>query len=82
MLSDTYPEAEKVLIDLLRKSTPAQRAARALRLSAAVKEMSLRAIAKANPDYSEQEVKLKWAEIHYGKDLADRVRAYLAARGV
>lgn len=80
MLSDTHPQVEKVLIDLLRKATVAQRAQSALRLSATVKQLSLRAVAKSNPHDSEEEVKLKWAELHYGKDLADRVRAYVLAR--
>ena len=77
MLSDTHPDAEKVMIELLRKATVAQRVARAFSMSAMVKDLSMRAIAKANPEYSEQEVKLKWAELHYGKDLADRVREYI-----
>jgi len=80
MRSDTHPAAERALIALLREATVAQRGSRMLALSATVKELSLRAVARANPGDSEQEVRLKWAELHYGKDLADRVRAYLAAR--
>ena len=80
MLSDTHPQAQKVLIELFRKATVAQRADRAFSMSATVKELSMRAIARANPNDSEQEIKLKWAELHYGKDLADRVREYIRAR--
>lgn len=81
MLSDTHPQVEKVMIELLRKATVAQRVARAFSMSAVVKELSMRAVAKANPEYTEQEVKLKWAELHYGKDLADRVREYIREKG-
>ena len=80
MLSDTHPQAQKVLIELLRKATVAQRAERALSMSAMVKGLSMRAVARANPNDSEQEIKLKWAELHYGKDLADRVREYIKKR--
>ncbi len=81
MLSDTHPHVEKVLIELLRKATLSERVSRAFSMSAMVKDLSMRAVAKANPEYSQQEVKLKWAELHYGKDLADRVREYLRKRG-
>lgn len=37
-------------------------------------------IARAHPELRALEVKLYWAEIHYGKALIDRVRAYLRAR--
>ncbi len=77
MLSDTHPHAEKVMIELLRKATVSQRVSRAFSMSAMVKDLSMRAVAKANPEYTQQEVKLKWAELHYGKDLADRVREYI-----
>jgi K+-transporting ATPase A subunit len=39
------------------------------------------AIQRLHPDWSELEVKLEWARVHYGEELASRVRAYLAARG-
>ena len=80
MLSDAHPRAQKVLIELLRKATVAQRADRAFSMSATVKELSMRAVARANPNDSEQEVKLKWADLHYGKDLTDRVREYIQAK--
>lgn len=38
------------------------------------------AIRRMNPDLTEVEVKLRWAEIHYGVELIDKVRAALAER--
>ena len=56
------------------------RLALTLRLSNAMIAASRRAIRKRHPELSEQEVRLLWAELHYGKELADRVRAHLAKR--
>jgi hypothetical protein len=42
-------------------------------------EQSLAAIAATMPDASPQDVRLRWCELHYGKPLTDRLRAYLAA---
>ena len=77
---DTHPEAERVQIELLRKATPAQRAQLALSLSETTIKLARRAIRRANPGASEEEVGLIFVEVHYGKELADRVRAYLERR--
>jgi hypothetical protein len=78
--NDTRPEAAAVQLELLRKAGPERRSALAMRLSSSVIRASRRAIAERHPELDEEGVRLLWAEIHYGKDLADRVRAYLAAR--
>jgi hypothetical protein len=77
MLSDTTPEAEKVQIELVRKASVADRFARMCSLTATAISLSRRAIARANPHLSPQEVDLKFVELHYGKELATRLRAYL-----
>jgi hypothetical protein len=64
----------------LRALGPDGRAAEALRLSTEAIRASRRAIAEAHPHLDERGVLLRWAELHYGQELADRVRAYLAAR--
>lgn len=79
MLSDTHPDAERVQIELLRRKTPAERLAMARRLSELVVRMSRQAIARQHPDWSPQQVRLAWMEIHYGRELADQVRDYLDA---
>jgi len=78
--SDTHPEAERVQIGLLRQASTAQRFALARSLTATAVSLSRRAIARANPDFSPQEVDLKFVELHYGKELASRVRRYLEGR--
>ena len=77
---DTSPEMEKVLFDLLRQKTSAER----LRLAAEHVDGCIsrarRRIARQHPDWSEREVALHWAEIMYGEDLVNRVREYLHQR--
>jgi hypothetical protein len=80
MLSDTSPEAEKVQIELLRRCSVAERFAKVRSLTARTFGLSKRAIARANPDLSPQELQIKFIELHYGKDLADRVGRYQKCR--
>jgi len=77
MFSDTTPEAEQVQIELLRKATVAERIARVRSLSALAISLSRRAIARANPEMTPEEVNLKFVELHYGKRLAEELREYL-----
>ena len=77
---DTNPEVERLQIELLRKAGMARRLQLGLELSGEALEMAQRGIRRANPDASELEVKLIFVEVTYGKDLADRVRAYLQKR--
>lgn len=79
-MNDTDPRAAAVQLDLLRHAGVERRAAMAMRLCDAVVELSRRALRDRSPaGLEEQELKLRWAELHYGADLARRVRAYLAA---
>jgi hypothetical protein len=80
MLSDTAPEAEKIQIELLRKASVAERFACTCSLTAAAISLSRRAIARANPHLSAREVDLKFVELHYGKQLATRLRRYVNRR--
>lgn len=79
---DTHPEVERVLIELLRQATPERRLELGLSLSHEALEMARQGIARANPRASEEERKLLFVEVTYGKDLADRVRAYLAGKQI
>jgi len=78
--TDTHFSAEREQIELLRRAGPAKRAALALAMTTAAVKLSRRAIQRVHPDWTEQEINLLWLEVHYGKDLADRVRADLTAR--
>ena len=77
MLSDTSPDALAVQIELLRKATLSERFRLTCDLTTTAIELSRGAIRQAHPTWSELEVKLYWAELHYGKELADQVRRHL-----
>ena len=81
MLSDTSPQAEKVQIELLRRTTAAERLRRTFSMTALVMQLSRRAIARAHPNLSEEERGRKFIEVQYGKDLAQRIRAWMGPQG-
>lgn len=74
------PEFHPVQSALLRAASPARRLAAARSLSATVIQLSRRAIRRRHPDWSERDVLLEFVSIHYGADLAERLRRHLAAR--
>jgi VIT1/CCC1 family predicted Fe2+/Mn2+ transporter len=74
---DTHPKAEEVLIGLIRKASVAKRISRMHSLTRTILRLSKRAIAKANPGLSEQELNILFVKIHYGEDLANRLQKYL-----
>ncbi len=76
--SDTSRKARDVQLALLRAAGPERRAELALSLSSSVIRASRQAIAERNPGLDDLGVKLLWAELHYGKELADRVRKSLS----
>ncbi len=76
--SDTSPEAERVQIDLLRKAGEAGRFKMTLELMQDAINQSRQDIRSRYSDASEEELGLLFVEFNYGKELADRVRAYLA----
>ena len=80
MKTDTSPEAEAVQIELLRRASVSERIAKAMSLTRMTFHLAKRAIARANPGLGQRELDLIFIEIHYGKDLADRVREYCQER--
>jgi hypothetical protein len=80
MLSDTHPDAERVLIELVRQMTGAERIARWRSLTALSIGLSRQAIARANPQLTEPEVNLLWVGQTYGKELATDLRRHLESR--
>ncbi len=77
---DTSPEAEKKQIELLCKSSVSRRISLVRSLSQTVMYLSRRAIKRANPFMSEQEVDIAFVENHYGRELAERLRMYMEQR--
>ena len=78
--SDTPREVEDLQICLLREKSAAERVSLALRLSSEVIAQSKRAIRRAHPDWTPREIGQYFIELHYGKELADAVRRYVATR--
>ena len=74
---DTTLEAEKVQIDLIRKSSIPKRLSVAHSLSETTRYLSKRGIKRANPNFSKREVDLAFVKFHYGEELADRLRLFL-----
>ena len=79
-MNDTHPAAERVQIELLRKAGTTRRAALALSLSHTVIANSRRALRERMPGATEREVLLRWVSLHYGRELAERVAAYMNGR--
>ena len=73
-------DAETVQLELLRLAGPARRGAMALELTRHVCALSKRAIRKASPGASEDELVARFVEAHYGPILGAAVRADLARR--
>jgi hypothetical protein len=74
-------DANGVQVELLRAASVTQRVARARSLSTSVISLARRAVRRRHPGLSEVEVLLRFAELHYGQELAGRIRQYLARRG-
>jgi hypothetical protein len=73
-------KAEAVQIALLQKASTAKRFQLTRRLTQQTIQLARRAIQRANPEATEQELSLLFVEIHYGKELAAKLREYLNAR--
>jgi hypothetical protein len=76
-LSDTSRDASDFQIALLQSKTTSERLALTFMLSQTTSALSKRAIRRANPDISENELRCRFVELHYGKVLADNFRQYL-----
>ena len=75
--ADTTPEAEQVLINLLRKKSISEKLKSVLSLSALSFQLSKRIIKRANPEKSKIELDMIFLELHYGKAIADKVKYFL-----
>ena len=61
----------------LREMTPQERLRRVFAWSDQLRRMSFTAIRRLHPEYSEEQVRLKFIELTYGETLANEVRAWL-----
>jgi len=74
---DTFPQAEKVQIELIRESSVARRISTVRSLSQTVMYLSRRAIRRAKPFLTEREVDLAFVANHYGEKIAECLRSYM-----
>lgn len=78
--ADTTREAERVQVALMRAAPVARRLQLAFGLSATAINLAKRAIARARPSESQEELDLVFVEVHYGVDLARELRSDLERR--
>ena len=72
-LSDTSPEVEAILIDLLRQAPAWRKFIMVGELNATVKQFSLAGIRERHPNATEREIKRHLADLLLGEDLAAAV---------
>lgn len=77
---DTSIHAERVQIRLLREAGLTRRLEMALALTTMAVELSRAALRKRHPTLSEREVELRFVELCYGQELAQRLRSHLERR--
>ena len=78
--ADTSPDAERVQVELFRAAPVARRLHLAFSLSAAIMGAARRALARSQPAASTRELDLRFVELHYGRDVAEELRADLDRR--
>src|SRR5687767_3492414 len=76
-LSDTRPEAEAVLIDLLRQAPPWRKIQMMEQLNQQMRALSLAGVRARHPYADEAEVRRRFAEIMLGPELATQVHSSL-----
>ena len=78
--TDTTPEAHAVQLECLRRISGAEHFAMMCRLTANVRTMAFEAIRRRHPDFSDEEVRLRFIELTYGSELAESVKQDLKER--
>lgn len=79
-IDDTTEDARRAQIALLKQLSNTERVAIALRLSSQAIARSRRAIQRQHPEWSEFEVKIHWARLHYGPEVSEMIDRWLAQR--
>ena len=77
-ITDTNPETEKLLLDLIRMKTISQRLAKLLHLTSLTLRLSKRALARRYPEKSKRELDLLFVKYNYSEDLSEKVNQYLS----
>jgi hypothetical protein len=80
--TDTSADALAVQLDCVRKQSPRERIRKMCALSRQVRNMAFDAIRRRHPEFNEEEVRMAFIELTYGKSLADDVRRWKQERGI
>jgi hypothetical protein len=80
--TDTSAEAFDVQLECFRRMSPQERIQRMCAWSNQLKKMALEAIHRCHPEFSDQQVRLKFIEITYGEDLARRIGQWMENRNL
>ncbi len=72
LFPDTSPEAERVLIELLRAATVARKLEMLGEMNAAVRQLALEGLRGRHPEASEVELRRYLADLLLGPELAER----------
>jgi hypothetical protein len=75
---DTSPEAERVLIELLRKASPARKFAMMVSANLAARELALAGLRARYPDEPPVRLRRRLAEVWLGSELAAKAYGPLA----
>ena len=71
--SDTRPEVEEIVLDLLRKASPARKLALVVEMNETVKILALSGLKSRFPDDSPEVLRRRLADLLLGPELARRV---------
>jgi hypothetical protein len=74
---DTPPEARARYYDMIRRLTPAQRAAKVVSLSRAARDLARAGIRQSQPDASPVDVEIELVSRLYGPDAAQLLAPHL-----
>ena len=78
-VTDTSPEAEEVLLELLRDAPPWRKLELVCDLNRALRQLVLSELAQSYPDKSESELRVLLAERLYGTEVAEVFQKALLA---
>jgi len=73
LFADTSPEAEEVLLDLLRRKTAAEKMRMVNQLNTRMRRAVLCGLQQRHPQMTEKQLKRKLADILLGEELATKV---------
>ncbi len=70
LAQDTHPEAERVLMDLFRKASPARKIALVLSANRTAQELALTGLRERHPGASTAQLRRRLADLWLGPQLA------------